>query len=548
MYKADRLASPALTVFLALVTPIFFILCKNWHMFDLFGLLFAALFVLIIGAFASLPILLLHSKIQKNIKKIPKLLFVIICLIFSLVVVETCCFFLQTSLFVAIPEPRWKRIVLTRLVPFIVFVALLYKYGLKPVNVFLLIFLCTSIVPTAIEMSRDVRIPSLPPSNTTSDVDGTNPSISNLNTYKIGITPNIYLFFLESYHSLDIQREIYNIDTALIEQYITKQQFMNYGKIYSNTSYTLGSYTDTFYFYALNEFERGVSDTATAVRLLICGDDNNTLFKILKSSGYTTILLADSYFGTRKGKNLDISDFLPREYTLAYYIYNSVVPLSYLNTRFHSLALKAQAWALQSEEEIFFSGSLFDRVKQAAEFYKITGKPIFTTFIGGACHPPFDGIYSWEKAQEWIDSKVYQNAIDKANSEIIQICDYLIANDPGSIIILIGDHGARRLQAGTISSDTKDKLYTNLRKRGTMIEDFCDDLYGVFLAIRMPEGDSADISHGMVMSHVNLFRHIFAYINKDDSILETRAPSRSYLNKVILVEDGIVLHPSHPPQ
>jgi hypothetical protein len=369
-------------------------------------------------------------------------------------------------------------------------------------------------------------------------------SIVLFDSYKIEKTPNIYLFFLESYHSLDIQRNIYNINTEEIEIYLQRQQFKIYPEIYSNSSSTLQSFTDTFHFFATSEFVKGNSDAAISIRNLVCGDENNTLFKILKNNGYSTILLANSsYYGTRKGQNLDHSDFLPNEDTIAYYIYKSVVPLSSLNTRLHFLPSKLRPWAIQSGESTFFSDPLFNRVKQSFEIHKKTGVPIFVTFKGGACHTPPDGSYTWRNLEEWVESQTYQNAVKHANKELIEICDYIISQDPGSLIILIGDHGSWRLRGAENPASNREQLHQSLINNGISIDSFCKDIFGVFLAIRLPYGDTTDISQNMAMTHVNLFRHIFAYINKDLTILETRAPANCYYNSIPLIEDGKIIQP-----
>ena len=49
-----------------------------------------------------------------------------------------------------------------------------------------------------------------------------------------------------------------------------------------------------------------------------------------------------------------------------------------------------------------------------------------------------------------------------------------------------------------------------------------------------------DISYGYPISSVNLFRHVFAGINQDPSVLNERVPQQSTFFGIILVREGIV--------
>jgi hypothetical protein len=195
------------------------------------------------------------------------------------------------------------------------------------------------------------------------------------------------------------------------------------------------------------------------------------------------------------------------------------------------------------EQLIDFDGTLSNRVKQAYAIHKKQNNPIFVYFKGGAAHTPSDGSYTWEKKQEWLNSKSYVKSVYNGNKQLTEICNFIIKNDPQSILILVGDHGARLFRGAASPAQDKEQLYENIKQRGISVETFCNDLFGVFLAIRLPGGAEYDISQGMPMSHVNLFRHIFAYLNNDTAILETRVPSNSYYKNYILVEEGKIVLP-----
>ena len=85
---------------------------------------------------------------------------------------------------------------------------------------------------------------------------------------------------------------------------------------------------------------------------------------------------------------------------------------------------------------------------------------------------------------------------------------------------------------------TLDSAYT-LLVRNVTLDEFVQDYFGTLLAIRLPGGEQRDISYGLALNHVNLFRHVFAYLNDDPDILKTREePSLSRFGELILGRDN----------
>jgi hypothetical protein len=532
--------SPALTLLLSFIVSISFSWGINWYIFDPKGLIFAVLIMLSIGFLIFAAASLAFSIFKKRITQVSKSVILLVGLLFSLFTIELFCFFLQPTLFAAVPDPRWKRILLTHIIPLTIFISIFYKFGLKPINIFLLIFFGISIVTTTYDIFIRDNIEQSDSSSKADNISNSDAEIfefSNVihfNDYKIDVKPNIYLFFLESYHSLDIQKDIFNIDTSSIDEYIKNNKFTNYGKIYSNSPETLLSMADTFLMSSAAHYARGNSDAQPFIRNLIGGNEYNVLFKLLKYNNYSTILITQSeYYGTQKGIYLDESDIFVSSGHNFYkdYIAKALYPISLLNSRLTFLNDKLK----QFEKK--FHGTLFTRVKQAFELGKQNKKPFFVYFKGGADHTPSTSSYTWKNRQAWLDSKAYEKNIHSGNQQLMKICDFILENDPQSIIILIGDHGAWLTRAAEGTAQNIAELYENLEKRGISAEMFCNDRFGVFLAVRLPNGETADISKGKAMSHVNLFRHIFAYLNQDDSILKMRVPSNSYFRNMVLVNE-----------
>ena len=527
--KKNLLSSPALTLGLAFLVPIFFVFSKNSHMVSVEGLLLSSGIALLIACLAIVGLSLCIWFYEKKSANFPMWMRWLVMAIFCMVIVETCCFFLQGQLFAAIPEPRWLRILVSRMIPFIILFLLVYKFGFRPINVFLCIFWGISVINLGIALSES---------------DPLRPDISLL-SYEIKQRPNIYLFVQESYHPLDIQREVYGIDTSYMEAYLARNGFTDYGKIYANSPHTLGSFADLFSFRPSWVYARGNNDVRASVRPMLGGNKFNTLFRIMKANDYNTVwIVGDSgYYGTIRGEYLDDSDGLIGGQSQSL-IFDVITCFEMLNTRFRDASILSLRKYYEPffPEERAYTGNLENRVSQAIARHNQPGSPLFLIFKGGANHTPSDGSYSWEQNEEWVQSGRYQKLVEKGNLELQRICDLIIAKDPGALIILIGDHGSWRFQGADKGwrSSLKD-IVCIVEEKGISWSDFCEDRFAAFLAIRLPYGLQADISHGQVMSHVNLFRHIFAYLNQDESILEAREPSNTYFRGQTVIVDGKVV-------
>ena len=529
--KNPFLSNPALTLGLAFLMPIAFVFSLNAHAVTVTGMLISFgitfLFACLIVTIASVGIRLWRKKSSN----VPVWLRWIVKAVFCLILIEIGCFLLQGQLIAAIPDHYWLRVLVFKVFPFIISLLLVRKYGFFPINVFLCAFLSLSLINLGISLSEN---------------DGLD-SNNALQSYKIKERPNIYLFFLESYHSLDIQKEVYGIDTAGIEAYLAKNDFINYGKIYSNSPATILSFTDTFTFDHTWKYTRPNSDVMRSIRPVLGGNKQNTLFRLLKTNGYTTVLLVGdtSYYGARRGEYLDDSDSLVSDNR--WVLLDMITCFEMLNSRFrgNSPFSIRKYYTHNFSNTSVYTGSLENRVSKVLAIHKKTTSPLFLAFEGGAEHTPPDGSYTWRQHEEWVQSGDYQRYVENGNQELQRICDALIASDPGAVIILIGDHGAWRFRdaEGARKISSLENMITSIEEKGLSWQDFCEDKFGVFLAIRLPHGHREDISYGQPMSHANLFRHVFAYLNHDKSILKTRAPSNSYFMRQEIIKEGKIVRP-----
>jgi hypothetical protein len=404
------------------------------------------------------------------------------------------------------------------------------RFTFKPVNIFLSAFIILSLVTGLVDV---MQTPSM-------DMQNAKPSIS------LKKTPNIYLFWQESYHDFETMEDRFGIDTSDLRHYLDKNNFVVYNNVFSNGFYTLLSMAQTFSMQH-NGISKGNFDVTQQMRNIIGGGDGNEVYRILKENSYYTqcivLELTDYYFKKRE-KYLDETDLHLNTF------FGSLLPLINLNPITESLVRSNALLANGIKNKFYdrqkdFNGNLPRMVNGAVEEALARGKPLFLGFKAGAVHSPIAN-YSWKKQKnEWVASGTYQEKVKAGNILLMQIVDDITAKDPHSIIILIGDHGAGVFRG--IWDDFKKpgdikELDAVLKADGESLESMAHDMFGVLLAIRTPEG-AKDISGGLPISHVNLFRHIFAWCNDDPMLLASRVPQISKVADWELVKDGEITKP-----
>ena len=524
MKLAHLFGSPALTLALAVLAPAIFVWSRNWHMYSWtsLGLSFCVLLAaaLFVFAFASLLDMLYFRKRERLPLWTRKLAGLLICA----AIVGILFFFLS----VPISElPKIYRRVLLPIGCIALVAAIVFRAGFRPLNFFMTLCLLLFFGTGLADVFQYYR--------------------SQQNTESAGSTdivlktkPNIYLFLLESYHSLPVMRKAYGIDTGPLGDYLRDRRFFVYDNVYSNSSWTLTSMRDLFTMKLHSAVERGNQDIDPAGRRVIGGSGSNTAYRVLKENGYhTTYLTMDhSYYFWERGFYLDETDLRLETFQMV-----SLSPLLDLNRRLKKYAPSENPTA---KKKGGFTGALLERIQLSMKEGMQRGQPFYIGFKSGAIHTPSKGISSWKDKENWVAGGRYQEAVRRSSQELAEIVDYIISEDPQSVIILLGDHGSWRLRGIWDGVEDLSMLESRLQENGESMESLADDIFGVLMAVRMPDGAS-DISQGYPMSHVNLFRHLFATLNDDAEILKERQPSQSLLPGslgFVLVKEGIIQHVS----
>lgn len=507
------LESSALSIFLLGITPILFLLSQNWYRYSNHSIILS----LSIYFLLSFSVFIVICTIQTKITKITNntLVSYVANIIFSLFFAYFIWKIYGSTILAGYALQDWPRRIV-RTIIFIVLFLIVFRSKKKNINKFISLFIIICITYWAFDVSKTE-------SNLTAS------SETNILLTK---RPNIYVFFIESFHDIEQQKKIYNIDTSKLEEYLAENKFSIYS-IYSNSIATLLSASDFFAMKKYIKASKGSFDVVPSTRRLIGGDYSNTLLRILKANGYRTSFIADTGtdFFTEQGQLLDDTDLAPSQ--------NSALllrPLADLHPRLARLledfSAKNKNTGLQSD----YSGDLHQRLERAIHLSQEYGQPYFIFYYGGAGHTPTNpDEYSYKKRETWIAE--YNKLMEHAYDQIFGTVDLIIREDQEALIVLIGDHGTLRLR-GILDSSDITVIRALMEEEGISEKELTDDFHGVFLGLRIP-GIEGDISRGRPLSHVNLFRYIFAALNNDPSILDNCVQTISlYFDWFLLAKDG----------
>ena len=518
--KLEKLLhAPATALFLATIAPCLFVWSKNLHMYTWEELGVSLSVILLLSCLICIFIYFL-CKITLS-AKMQKIRDVIFCLAITGII-----FFFSDLMIQSITQIYWHKI-LSMLITTILFASTVACVSFRPVNIFLAVFTFISVITIF--------------STAINDFGASQHTLKTYN-YTLRRTPNIYLFILESYHDLETMRQVYNIDTADLEKFLDGNNFVVYEDALSNSDATLETLADIFTMQLGFADAKGNKDVDRMVRFMLGGSSENVLLQIFKENGYHTeyILRGAQYYtlGT-KGIYLDVIDvdFSPASWLRPVSDLNRLLtPFLPSTTNIPSQVFQVNEANIHETLRLVIPG--FVDAKAAAQ------APLFLFFKGGAEHAPL--LRSRRASDMWMASGVYKQLVKASNEELMHVVAHIIKRDPESVCILLGDHGAQRLDfllsryAGWKGARTWENLNARLHEHGETLDALVKDIFGIFMAVRMP-GGRKDISYGFHMSPVNVFRHIFTELNEDPAILNDRALSESKTQKMTLARDGAPL-------
>ncbi len=297
------------------------------------------------------------------------------------------------------------------------------------------------------------------------------------------ITPNIYLLVYDAYVPNETMLA-YGIDNSPQEDYLSEQGF----KLYPHT-YSIGSATIQTMSRVLNASTEYYGDKRRGVS----GD--GVTQRIFRDLGYETYGLFYSDFMFRGvGESYDHS--IPESK-------NSIPPYAQLSK---AIFLGEFRFDIEDVGFVKHTKDQFFESKQRI-FEDVSGQQVFIYM-----HSNLPSHSQNSGACLANETELYKERLARANIEMRQDVNLIIANDPGAIVIVAGDYGPALTKNCYRTTDVYD--ISEISRLDIQ------DRFATFLAIRWPTGDFVKYDDITVLQ--DLFPAVFAYLYKDTTILESK--------------------------
>ena len=334
-------------------------------------------------------------------------------------------------------------------------------------------------------------------------------------------TPNIYLIVPDSYPSNSLLARFFNFDNHNFTRELQQYGFTLYDNYFASYPFSVPS-MHSMLSMKHNYLDRSIGMDSVNLRKLIGGRGNNVV-NILKKNGYRSVYVHETLFLVKGNCIIDkclpqwsVLDGLQENLQNFYFFDFPVAKFERLRQKIPNYlpaakydynvgrAMERQIAGTEERSRTFIYKHFMDAhsgVKNYAEHY-------------GRMLPEF--------------RKAYPARIEKANHILLEEVAHILQKDQSAIIIIVADHGtwagADRSEFGLTENETLDKL-------------------NVFLAIRWGPAYDGEYDN-RIKTSVNLFRYIFAYLSRNEEILETIEDDDGYIKyeevwKVL--ENGVVL-------
>ncbi len=313
-------------------------------------------------------------------------------------------------------------------------------------------------------------------------------------------TPNIYLMIYDAY-VINETMLAYGIDNSAQEEYLESLGF----EIYPHT-YSVGAdstSTISRLFNASTEFYGKEKRAAS-------GD--GVVQNLLQSFGYQTYgIFPSDYFFQGVGSDYDVSFPEPSSIGGAS---SSVIKATFMGEFRSEVSydVVSQDQFTEKKADVLESVTRKPRLVYTHDYYPGHSQN------SGACLPNETALFAERLAQ--------------ANYEMKQDMGMITEMDPGSIIIVAGDHGPYLTKNCYMTGDAYDVSEI------TRLD--IQDRFGTFLAIRWPTEDFKHYDDITVLQDV--FPAIFAGLFQDGTFLQAKVPSKTSTYEIsgVWVEDGII--------
>jgi tetratricopeptide (TPR) repeat protein len=491
------LSSPMISIFLAILAPTISIVSINASQFTKLQVKRTLTLVFIVGLFLGVGAQLACSYFTNQTVE-PVFLFIndlVVCIASLLIF-----FILSERLFIELLSFRTRISVVVGLIIF--FVSSLYFFSLVVFNTVLIAYTALSLFDFYKNRKKNDA--------ESIDILDEKKEMDILFKHK----PNVHLLFMESIHSSSALKDIYGIDNSSTCDKLTSSGFTLYNNTYSNLTWTIGTISNLLWprsLYDYNINERNIEVTPSKI------------ISTFKDNGYHT-----SFFASEMLENLfsDLFDTLgSNTSTRMFWLTKNFAPLIAQSSLIRKLLSSNDLF----EHQYNFNSSL-EKFKDVLAY----DRPQMNWFYFGACHS--DLRLTWDKLDGFVDE--YREKYFEAETNLHTIVDIILKEDPDSIIIAMGDHGARRFNH--VECGPSDDPTTNIKEKGFSPHLIAQDQSSVFLAIHWP---IPHFTQNEVITPVRLYDHIFAAMTGDRSHLDNMMPNETFcrsnqFGRLLIARDG----------
>ncbi len=326
--------------------------------------------------------------------------------------------------------------------------------------------------------------------------------------------PNIYVLFLESFHSERAMREIYGIDDSCTTKVFGEHGFTLYDDVFCNEPSTVSSLMNLLNCSLLSSAEGGMF-----------------ALDVLRDNGYACEFFDNSFyaFGGLPQKGEYTTFNMPG---YVYLLYKLAGPFFAQSRFMRKLVMDIDPFNTDIDFPYIYSCL---RKRISAE----RSGPRFFCMRFGATHAC--KFYPGWDADGSAFAEVYRTAVKKAQPQIEKTVATIKKADPNALIIALGDHGGLRHTYAWHGPLGPDK---SLASRGVSMAELAKDHFAVRMAIHWPV---AHKTTGVILSHVNIFRYVFEALGGGNALLEELSQNISIIDRQhVLVRDAQVLERFEP--
>ncbi len=225
---------------------------------------------------------------------------------------------------------------------------------------------------------------------------------------------------------------------------------------------------------------------------------------MLRGNGYSIQYVLDDSYLFIPGKNLDYY-YPPRKLAAVYGIFQI--------DRLDKLLARLPGGTKPPWQE--YAAQAKSRISLAA-----AAKTPHFTFLRLSATNHSDIRTKWNERQQYL--KTYPAMLETANREITEIASFIVEQDPGGIIIFLGDHG-HQWHYGVF--ENSDNINKTLAQEQLPPELISREMFSVLLAVKLPSGLRLDAD---IISQVNLMRYLLFALSQDRFLMETKEADASY--------------------